>query len=246
MPGLTQRHPRGARIDIAPRGAYSRGVTPLPPIDPAQFVASVTPLLAGQDLGALVHTLKTNWTHDQLTGLFKAESADARKVAAFAFGLVGKKCCVEKVATLLHDADPMVHQMAEHAMWSVWLRSGSCEANHEVARGTRALNRRDFDHALKHINRAIELDPGFAEAYNQRAIVHYLREGYEQSVADCREAVARMPCHFGAWAGMGHGCAHLGRHKEAIRGYAKALAINPRLEGIRQAIESLRNESREG
>ena len=45
---------------------------------------------------------------------------------------------------------------------------------------TRALNRRDFDHALKHFNRAIELDPAFAEAYNQRAIVGYLQERFEE------------------------------------------------------------------
>ena len=221
-------------------------MTSLPPIDPEQFVASVTPLLARQDMGSLVHVLKSNWTHQQLTTLFTADNADARKVAAFAFGLVGKKCCVTKLAALLHDPDVMVHQMAEHALWSIWLRSGSCEANHEVARGTRALNRRDFDHAMKHFHRAVELDPEFAEAYNQRAIVHYLQERFEQSVEDCRQTVARMPCHFGAWAGMGHGYAHLGRHVPAIDSYEHALEINPRLEGIRQAIESLRDESQAG
>ena len=52
-----------------------------------------------------------------------------------------------------------------------------------------------------------------------------------------------MPCHFGAWAGMGHCYAHLGKHDEAIRSYEKALEINPRLEGVRQGIESLREES---
>jgi len=218
----------------------------LPPIDPEQFVASVAPLLAGQDMAALVTLLKTNWSHRQITSVFTAEDADARKVAAFAFGLVGKKCCVHKLAPLLHDPDAMVHQMAEHALWSVWLRSGSCEANHEVARGTRALNRRDFDHALKHFDRAVELDPSFAEAYNQRAIVLYLQEQFERSVDDCHHTVSRMPCHFGAWAGMGHGCAHLGRRDEAIRSYEKALEINPRLEGMRQGIESLREKAQDG
>lgn len=218
----------------------------LPHIDAEQFVASVTPLLEGQDLGALVTLLKANWSHRQITELFTADNADARKVAAFAFGLVGKKCCVNKLAPLLHDPDPMVHQMAEHALWSVWLRSGSCEANHEIHRGTRALNRRDLDHALTHFNRAVELDPSFAEAYNQRAIVLYLKEQFAESVEDCHRTVSRMPCHFGAWAGMGHGYAHLGRRDEAIRSYEKALEINPRLEGIPNAIESLREKAQEG
>ena len=214
-----------------------------PPIDPEQFVASVTPLLACQDLGALVSLLKSNWTHAQITSLFQCPNADARKVSAFAFGLVGLTCCVHKLAPMLKDPDPMVHQMAEHALWSLWFRGGTPEANHEVCRGTKALNRRDFEHALTHFNRAIDLDPTFAEAYNQRAIVHYLLERYPESVDDCHRAVSRMPCHFGAWAGMGHCYAHLGKHDEAIRSYEKALEINPRLEGVRQGIESLRAKS---
>ena len=75
-------------------------------------------------MASLVHVLKTKWTHQQLTTLFTTDNADARKVAAFAFGLVGKKCCVEKLAALLHDRDAMVRQMTEHALWSIWLRSG--------------------------------------------------------------------------------------------------------------------------
>jgi tetratricopeptide (TPR) repeat protein len=42
---------------------------------------------------------------------------------------------------------------------------------------------------------------------------------------------------------MGHCYAHLGKHAEAIRSYEKALEINPRLEGVRQGIESLREKS---
>lgn len=213
------------------------------PIDPKQFVASLAPLLQNQNAGALVAQLQANWTHQQITSLFTSPDADARKVAAFAFGLVGKKCCVHKLSPLLKDPDAMVHQMAEHALWSVWFRSGSQEANHEVCRGTKALNRRDFEHALTHFNRAIDQDPTFAEAYNQRAIVHYLREQYEESIEDCKRCVSRMPCHFGAWAGLGHCYAHLGKREEAIRSYQKAIEINPRLEGVRQGIESLQAKS---
>jgi tetratricopeptide (TPR) repeat protein len=211
-----------------------------PTIDADDFVQAVTPLLAEQNLGALVELLRSKWTHTQIASLFHSDNADARKVSAFAFGLVGQKCCVNKLAALLKDRDPMVHQMAEHALWSVWLRSGNPEANHQVCRGTKALNRRDFEHALSHFNRAIDLDPTFAEAYNQRAIVHYLGERYEDSIEDCQRTVSRMPCHFGAWAGLGHCFAHLGKPAEAIRSYEKALEINPRLEGVRQGLEELR------
>ena len=54
-----------------------------------------------------------------------------------------------------------------------------------------------------------------------------------------------MPCHFGAWAGMGHCHAHEGRAEEAIEAYERALSINPRLDCIRQAVEQLKTTLRQ-
>jgi tetratricopeptide (TPR) repeat protein len=51
-----------------------------------------------------------------------------------------------------------------------------------------------------------------------------------------------MPCHFGAWAGMGHGYAQLGKIRCAIDCYEKALEINPHLECARQMVEELKRE----
>jgi tetratricopeptide (TPR) repeat protein len=134
----------------------------------------------------------------------------------------------------------MVNEMAEHALWSVWFRGGTPQANHELARGAQAIERRAFDHAIQHFSRAIEMCPDFAEPYNQRALANYLREHYEASVGDCEKAVERMPCHFGALAGLGHCYAHLGKPREAIDAYERALAVNPHLECIHQTIEQLR------
>lgn len=184
--------------------------------------------------------LKTHWSKDQLMALLFCEHPDARKVAALALALVGCKSCITKLAAQLKDPDPMVNQMAEHALWSIWFRSGSCPANQEVCRGSKALNRREMDLAIEHFNRAIEIDPTFAEAYNQRAIAAYLLELYDQSIADCKTAVRLMPCHFGAWAGMGHGHTHLNRPADAIRCYQKALEINPHLTSLTEAIEQLK------
>ena len=124
----------------------------MPPIDPAEFVAAVQPLLAGCDAPGLVALINSRWTHEQIADLFRDGDSDVRKVAALAFALVGKKCCLGKLAPLLKDRDPVVNQMAEHAMWSVWFRSGTPEANHQLCRGTKALNRRDFEHAVEHFS----------------------------------------------------------------------------------------------
>ncbi len=215
-------------------------MTTLPPIDPAEFIASVQPLLQSQDLHGLLALLKSRYTSEQITKLLRSPHEDARKVAALAIGLVGGKCCIKDLSALLKDPDPIVNQMVEHALWSIWFRCGSAEANHQLARGAEAIERRDFDHAVHHLERAIQIDPTFAEAYNQRAIASYLQEHFEQSIEDCQRAVERMPCHFGAWAGMGHCYAHEGRLAEAVEAYEQALRVNPHLDAVRQVVETLR------
>ena len=208
-------------------------------IDPVDFVTSVQPVLEAQDPAALLELLKSRWNCEQITTLLSSDSCDARKIAALALALVGTRCCLPELAEQLKHPDPMVNQMAEHALWSIWFRLGRPEANHELCRGTRALNGKDYDHATCHFSRAIELDPTFAEAYNQRAIVKYLQERYQESLEDCTRTVEHMPWHFGAWIGMGHCHAHDGRLAEALDCYRKALRINPHLTGIRQVVGEL-------
>ena len=217
----------------------------MPPIDPEQFVRLVKPLLERNDLPGLLEFLKSNWTKEQITSLLPSPHTDARKVAALCLALVGCRACIPDLVPHLKDADAMVNQMAEHALWSIWFRgSENEEANHQLCRGTQAMNRRELDHAVRHFERAIALDPGFAEAYNQRAIVRYLEEKYDASINDCLATVEHMPCHFGAWAGLGSCYAHEGRVEDAVEAYERALEINPHMEGVRQLLESLRGRRR--
>jgi tetratricopeptide (TPR) repeat protein len=218
----------------------------LHPIEPCAFIEAVQPLLERQDLPGLMSLLKTRWTPDQLRALLNGEHIDARKVALLALGLVGTACCLPELAKQLQDPDAMVNEMAEHALWSIWFRMGTPPANHELGRGAQALGRRDFDHACCHFTKAIEMCPNFAEAYNQRAIAHYLQEHWEQSIDDCRMAIELMPFHFGALAGMGHCYAHLGKLRRAIRCYEKALAANPHQSCIRQALCELKRRVHSG
>jgi len=200
----------------------------------------VQPLLCSKDLKGLCTTLRKNWTERQILCLLKGEHADARKVAALALGLLGDQNCIEALAEQLADPDPMVNQMAEHALWSIWVRCGTDSANREIMKGLDALSHRQFENAVRNFSRAIELDPDFAEAFNQRAIAHYLKEEWEESAQDCRKTVELMECHFGAWAGLGHCYAHMNRHDEAIFAYEHALQINPHLSCVRDAVAELK------
>jgi tetratricopeptide (TPR) repeat protein len=218
-------------------------VNPLAPIDARQFVQLVEPLLENQDLPGLMSLLKTRWQPEQIRALLRSRHIDAKKVALLALALVGPTCCIDDLALQLKDPDELVNQLAEHALWSVWFRASNFpQAIQRLGCGAQAMNDRQLPAALDHFNHAIKIDPDFAEAFNQRAIAHYLLEDYEKSIGDCRRAVKRMPCHFGAWAGLGHSFAHLNGLRQAIQCYEKALSVNPHLSCIRESIVELRRK----
>lgn len=213
------------------------------PINADDFVAKIQPALQSQDWDRLMTTLKENWSADEVLSLLSCDHEDARKIAALAVGLIGQSCCLPELSKKLQDRDRVVVEMAEHAMWQIWFRGGTCdEANKHCARGAEALNRQDIEKAITHLEKAIGLSPDFAEAYNQRAIAYYLAERYEESIKDCHKVIGLMPLHFGALSGLGHAYLALGKMAEALQAYEKALQVNPHLECIAELVQELRGE----
>ena len=208
-------------------------------LDAQGLITTLQPALAEGNLSDALETVRQNWTIEELIALLAARNADVRKVAALALGFVGDRRAVPALALALHDPDEVVNQVAEHALWCIWFRTGKAASVALVRLSSNDLTDANYDGALEKLTRAIAGDPDFSEAYNQRAIAHYLAEQYEESVADCQEALRRMPQHFGAMAGMGHCHAHLQNYQEARRCYRLALAINPKLDGVETSLKQV-------
>ncbi len=209
------------------------------PIDSELFIKLVRPALVAKDVNALAEVVKTNWSKDQLCDLIAHGSTDARKVCCLTLGLVGCKQCIECLSNALHDADEMIARMAEQAMWSIWFRSGSDEAQPHFAYGMEMMCNGNFTEAIKGLNRATMIDPNFAEAHNQRALAFYFREDWKRSLEAARQAIELEPQHFGALAGMGHCYAQVGQLVNAAKCYRRALRINPQTEPIRKALKRI-------
>ena len=211
------------------------------PIDPDQFVELVEPLLAQQDVSGLLCLLKSRWQPDQIRQLLRSTHIDAKKMALLALALVGPTCCCPELALQLRDPDPVINHLAEHALWAIWFRGGKVpQANMLVCRGAEAIEAKDYQAAIQLFTEAIRLDSDYSEAYNQRAIAYYLMEDFESSIADCQRTTRRMPCHFGAWSGMGHCHANLGELRQAMECYQKSLEINPHLDCVRETVCELK------
>lgn len=209
------------------------------PIDTRQFMDVVRGPLTSGDAAALAHAVKARWTARQVCRLLRHEDADVRRVAAVTIGMVGERSLAPCLARSLHDADPMVNEMAEHGLWSIWFRCGSSEASKPFSEGVQHLSDERYEPAVHCFNAATALDPQFAEAFNQCAIAHFFLGQWRPAVADCRRALALMPIHFGAMAGMGHCHTQLGEMEQALRCYRAAVRINPRLTAVAAAIPRL-------
>jgi tetratricopeptide (TPR) repeat protein len=208
-------------------------------INPEEFISTLEPSLSQGRVEEALQHVRARWTAGQIVTLLGDKSADVRKVAALALSLVGDAAAIRPLAVALHDADAMVAQVAEHALWSIWFRQGKPKAVGFVKCGNNHLHHGNYVCAVEKFSHAIQEDPQFAEAYNQRAIAYYLCERLDESIADCKAAIALVPQHFGAMSGMGHSYAHLGNWREARHCYRLALAIHPRLEGIETSLQHI-------
>lgn len=124
------------------------------------------------------------------------------------------------------------------------LRSGSDTADLLARRALEAIGRKETDAAIELLGAVVDLQPDFAEAWNRRATVFFLKGDYGRSMRDIRETLAREPRHWGAWAGLGRILEETGDKPRALAAYRRALAVHPFLEGLKEKTERLATEVR--
>jgi tetratricopeptide (TPR) repeat protein len=146
-------------------------------------------------------------------------------------------------AELAGAADAPVGARLEQEILRRFSRSGSATADLLLSWANDAIGKKDYPHALDLLDQIIVLKPGFAEAWNKRATVHYLTDDYSASLSDLRETLALEPRHFEALAGFGVILKSLDRKPEAVRVLKRALEINPRLGEVKEQLKKLEKET---
>jgi tetratricopeptide (TPR) repeat protein len=127
----------------------------------------------------------------------------------------------------------------EDRIWAIWIASGSDTCNLLMGRVKAATDAKDYDLAIKLLNAVIALKPDYAEAWNRRATIYYLKQDYGRAVADIAEVLKREPRHFGALSGLGMMLQDIGDDKHALEAYRKALEIDPRLDNLADTVKTL-------
>ena len=127
-------------------------------------------------------------------------------------------------------------------IWAIWYEHDQKAVERAMRDAHNALRAGEPGVALGMFDKAVRLDPEYAEAWNGRATTHFMLGNYEQSLADIERTLELEPRHFGALAGRGRCYLALDAPEKALAAFEASLAINPHQPGTRRRAERLREK----
>ncbi|MGU3540968.1 tetratricopeptide repeat protein [Methylobacterium sp. A54F] len=119
-------------------------------------------------------------------------------------------------------------------------RSGSATADLVTERARLAMSSDDLPLAAELMDRATNLEPGWAEGWKRRALVFWHLSDKAAAIADLQRALVLEPRHFEAWAALGRVYQSLEDKPHALDAFRRAAALYPRMEKVKELIERLR------
>jgi Tfp pilus assembly protein PilF len=127
----------------------------------------------------------------------------------------------------------------ERTIDELWGLSGSDTADLLTLRAEELVAGEDAAGAMKLLEAALQAKPDYAEGWNKRATLYFLRGDYVSAMSAIRETLRYEPRHYGAWAGLGRILEQTGDNRRALDAYRRALAIHPNLDGLKGEIDGL-------
>jgi tetratricopeptide (TPR) repeat protein len=125
-------------------------------------------------------------------------------------------------------------------IWERWMQHPDPSVRTLMRRGVKAMEREDYEEAHTIFDAVVAQDPDYAEGWNKRATVRYLRGDYAGAVRDVKETLRREPRHFGALSGLGSIYLIIANVQGALDAFEQVLALNPRLDSVRKQVRELR------
>ena len=128
----------------------------------------------------------------------------------------------------IREADTeMDARRLNNQLWELWAKAPDEPAQALLDRGMSARSSYDFVGALAAFDRLVDYCPDYAEGYNQRAFVNFLRQNFSDALTDLDQALERRPNHVAALSGKALTLMGLGRHDEAQEVLRAAVELNP-------------------
>jgi tetratricopeptide (TPR) repeat protein len=127
----------------------------------------------------------------------------------------------------LKNPDGDVRDEATQTLWQIWFSQKGVAGLHTLQRSQSLLESGESEAAEAVLTELIDQLPDFAEAWNRRAVLYYLRREYRKAIADCQRTIFLNPAHFGALHGLGLCYVALGEYRQALRAFRQVLELQP-------------------
>jgi tetratricopeptide (TPR) repeat protein len=135
-------------------------------------------------------------------------------------------------------AEPLA-ATAEKKIWDNWARNDSITAEVLLGQASKAMNAQEYETAEIILDRLLEAQPAYAEAWNRRATLNFLAKRYEKSLADIEKVLELEPRHFGALSGRGMILEAMDKPDEALAAYREALTMNPYMRAVEEKVKMM-------
>jgi tetratricopeptide (TPR) repeat protein len=99
--------------------------------------------------------------------------------------------------------------------------------------------------AITELEKAIELQPAYADAYNALGVVYHLQKEYQEAIEQYLLAVEADPRHVKAHTNLAMVYNEQKEYRKAVRQLEKALEIDPNYEPARNLIDEVRRKADE-
>lgn len=135
-----------------------------------------------------------------LTGISNAKTWGPATVANPGFDRA--KALDEVFRELATAPNEPVSRVIADRMWLIFMQAPDEETAENMNRALRARGGYNFDKALGFLNTIIDSHPTYAEGWNQRSYIHFLKKDYDKALTDCERGLALEPRHLGCLSGM--------------------------------------------
>jgi tetratricopeptide (TPR) repeat protein len=127
----------------------------------------------------------------------------------------------------LKNSEEKVRAHATQELWRMWFQQKGMYGFELLERSQVLLELGAIESAEDLLSQLTQDQPDFAEAWNRRAVLYYMKGEYWKAIADCKKVIDLVPIHFGALHGLGLCYAAIGRYPDAIKTFRRALEIQP-------------------
>jgi tetratricopeptide (TPR) repeat protein len=135
---------------------------------------------------------------------------------------------VEKNRNPEGDKMRFYHQIIAALIVCLPLSASGCAAENDYKKGVEALDKQDYDQAIRRLTKVVENDPKNADAWNARGFAYQQKKEFDKAIGDFNQAVRWDPKHALAFNNRGNTYLEKKNYRKALADYNQAIRLEPK------------------